>query len=120
MDKKALKRDYKETARPMGVYQIRNTINGKVLIGTSVDLPAILNRLRTQLSYGSHRNRELQKEWNEHGADAFAFEILDALPPSDRPAYDPADDLKTLEELWLEKVSPFEERGYNVRPKPKE
>ena len=44
MDKKALTREYKETQRPMGVYQVRNTVNGKVLIGTSVDLPAILNR----------------------------------------------------------------------------
>lgn len=117
MDKKALKRDYKETARPMGVFQIRNSRNGKVLIGTSIDLPAILNRHRAQLGFGSHRNRELQKEWNEQGADAFEFEILDALPPSDRPAYDPADDLRALEELWLEKLSPFEERGYNARPK---
>ena len=40
MDKKALKREYKETARPMGVYQIRNTVNGKVLLGTSTD-PAV-------------------------------------------------------------------------------
>ena len=120
MDKKALKRDYKETARPMGVFQIRNTLNGKVLVGTSVDLPAILNRLRTQLSYGSHRNRELQKDWNEQGADAFELSILDELPPSDKPVYDPADDLRALEELWLEKLSPFEERGYNARPKAKE
>lgn len=117
MDKKALKRDYKETPRPMGVFQIRNTRNGKVLIGTSVDLPAILNRHRAQLGHGLHRNRELQKEWNEQGADAFAFEILDTLSPSDKPVYDPAGDLKALEELWLEKLSPFEEKGYNARPK---
>jgi hypothetical protein len=120
MDKKALKREYKETARPMGVFQIRNTVNGKVWLGTSVDLPSILNRHRAQLGAGSHRNKALQQDWNTLGADAFALEILDTLPPSDRPGYDPADDLRALEELWLEKLSPFEERGYNVRPKPKE
>ena len=120
MDKKALKREYKETARPMGVFQIRNTVNGKVWIGTSVDLPSILNRHRAQLRAGSHRNKALQQDWNAFGMEAFALEILDTLAPSDRPAYDPARDLAALEALWLEKLSPFEERGYNVRPKAKE
>jgi hypothetical protein len=30
MDKKVLNREYKESRRPMGVYQIRNTVNGKL------------------------------------------------------------------------------------------
>jgi hypothetical protein len=120
MDKKALKREYKETARPMGVYQIRNTINGKVMLGTSVDLPSILNRQRAQLAAGSHRNRALQQDWNELGAEAFALEIVDTIEPSDRPGYAPAADLAALEALWLEKLSPFDERGYHVRPKSKD
>jgi hypothetical protein len=117
MDKKALIREYKETARPMGVFQIRNKANGKVLIGTSTDLPSILNRHRAQLGFGSHRNRALQQDWNEHGPDVFEFETLDTLEPSDKPGYDPADDLKALEAMWLEKLQPFEERGYNAKPK---
>jgi hypothetical protein len=117
MDKKALIREYKETQRPMGVYQIRNTVNGKVLIGTSVDLPSILNRERAQLRLGAHRNRALQQDWNEHGPEAFEFETLDTLPPSDKPGYNPKDDLKALEALWLEKLTPFDERGYNAKPK---
>jgi hypothetical protein len=119
MDKKALRRDYKETPRPMGVFQIRNTVNGKVWIGTSVDVPAILNRHSAQLRAGSHRNKALQGDWNALGAEAFALEILDTIEPSDRPGYKPADDLAALEALWLEKLSPYEERGYNDRPKPK-
>ena len=35
MDRKAIIREYKSTPRPMGVYQIKNRINGKVLIGSS-------------------------------------------------------------------------------------
>ena len=30
---------------------------------------------------------------------------------------DPTDDLKVLEQLWLEKLSPFGTRGYNAKPK---
>ena len=44
MDKKAVIRQYKETRRPMGVFQVRNKVDGKVMIGVSVDLPAMLNR----------------------------------------------------------------------------
>jgi hypothetical protein len=117
MDKKALKREYKETARPMGVYQIRNTVNGKVLLGTSIDLPSILNRRRGELSAGRHQNSALQKDLKELGADSFEVEILDILPPSEQPGYDPADDLKALEALWLEKLQPYGERGYHAEPK---
>ena len=117
MDKKALLREYKETPRPMGVYQIRNTVNGKLLVGTSVNLTAILNRHRAALRMGSHQNRELQKDWAEFGAEAFEFEVLDTLTPPERPDYKPSDDLRALEELWLDKLSPFGERGYNPEPK---
>lgn len=117
MNRKALSRAYKETRRPMGVYQVRNTRDGRVLVGRSVDLPAILNRERTQLQFGGHRNRELQRDWNELGPDAFAFEVLDTLEvPDGPPGYDPADDLRMLEALWLEKLEPFGERGYTPRP----
>ena len=117
MDRKALIREYKETPRPMGVYQIRNTANGKLFVGSSKELPSIFNRHRAALRMGSHQNRELQKDWNELGPDAFEFEVLDTLTPPERPDYNPSNDLKALEELWLDKLSPFDERGYNVRPK---
>jgi len=63
MDKKARKREYKETLHPMGVYQIKNKQNNKVLIGSSKNLSAILNRFKTELKMGSCRNIDLQNEW---------------------------------------------------------
>ena len=90
---------------------------GRSLVGTSVNLPAMLNRQRAQLRLGAHPNRALQKDWNELGAEAFEFEILDTLTPSDEPDYDPSRDLRVLEDLWLEKLSPFDDRGYNTRRK---
>jgi len=53
----------------------------------------------------------------ELGPEAFEVEILDTLTPPDRPDYDPADDLRALEGLWLEQLSPFGDRGYNATPK---
>jgi hypothetical protein len=117
MDRKALIRQYKETPRPMGVYRVRNTVTDRSFVGASRDLPAILNRTRLQLQTGGHPNRALQQDWNTLGADAFAFEVLDELSVPDRPDYDPTDDLATLEALWLDRLSPYDERGYNARPK---
>jgi len=113
MDRKALIRRYKETPRPMGVFRVTNNVNGKSFVCSSADVNAMLNRQRAQLGFGSHPNRALQKDWNELGADAFEFVIVDTLKPSDEPGYDPASDLQVLEELWLERLAPYGERGYN-------
>jgi hypothetical protein len=117
MDRKALIRDYKETPRPMGVFRVLNTVNEKVLIGTSKDLPGMLNRQRFQLELGSHPNRALQNDWKEFGSQAFVFEVLDTLKAPDQPDFDPTDDLCALEQLWLDKLKPYEDLGYNARPK---
>jgi len=104
----------------MGVYRVRNRRNDRSLVGASTNLPAILNRHRFQLAMQVHPNRALQDEWNAFGADAFDFEVLDVLEPPDRPDYDPGDDLRVLEEMWLEKLSPFDARGYTPRRKQRE
>ena len=117
MDKKALIREYKENRRPMGVYCIRNSVNGKLLVGKSTDLPSILNRQQAQLRSGSHPNPTLQKDLVEYGAEAFEVEVLDSIEVPDQADYDPSADLRTLEQMWLEKLSPFGNRGYNPEPK---
>jgi hypothetical protein len=45
------------------------------------------------------------------------FEIVDTLRPSERPDSDLHEDLRVLEALWLERLSPLGERGYNTEPK---
>jgi len=117
VDRKALIREYKETARPMGVGVVRNVASGKSLVVAGVDLPSLLTRHRAQLKLGSHMVKALQADWNAAGPDAFAFETLDTLEPPDEPGWDPTSDLKALEQLWLEKLSPYEPAGYNRRPK---
>ncbi|HEY0995251.1 MAG TPA: GIY-YIG nuclease family protein [Gemmatimonadaceae bacterium] len=118
MDRKQLTREYKESARPMGVYRVRNLHTGASLVGRSVDLPAVLNRERAQLKLNAHRNTALQRDWNTLGPDAFAFEVLDTITrPADQPDHDPADDLKVLEALWLDRLRPWEGGGYMKAPR---
>ena len=120
MDRKAAIREYKDSHRPMGVYQIRNTVNGKVWIDSSTNVPAKFNRYRLQLDAGSHVSSTLQADWNEFGPDAFEFEMLEPLEPRSDLSYDYASDLEVLEDLWLEKLEPYGDKGYNERKKTRE
>jgi hypothetical protein len=102
----------------MGVYRVHNTASDRSFVGMSRDLPSALNRERFWLDHGGHPNRALQEDWNRLGPNAFEFEVLDTLSPADRSASQLADDLALLEQLWLEKLQPYGERGYNTTPRP--
>ena len=112
--RKELQREYMERVKPSGVYQVRNLANGKVLLGSSLNLEGLLNRNRFTLRNNSHPNKELQQDWNQFGADQFAFEILEVIPVQDDPNFNLRDELTLLEQIWLEKLQPFGERGYNT------
>ena len=120
--RKELQREYKERVKPSGVYQVKNLANGKVLLGSSLNLEGLLNRNRFTLRNNSHPNEELQKDWNELGPDQFLFEILEVVQVQDDPNFNLKDELTLLEQVWLEKLQPFRERGTtpmtgSVRPK---
>ncbi len=113
--RKELNREYKERVKPAGVYQVRNMANGKVLLGSSLNLEGPLNRHKFMLKIGSHPNKALQKDWDELGAEQFAFEILEeAQQRKDDPNFNLKDELTLLEMIWLEKLQPVSERGYNL------
>lgn len=113
VNKKELKKQYKETPPQMGVYTITNHANGKIFVGSSKNLHGKSNSYRLQLDTGTHYITELQKEFNQFGGENFTFEVIDRLDPKEGPGYDYTDDLKTLEEMWLEKLQPFGDKGYN-------
>ncbi len=115
MDKRQAKLDYKLSHRPMGVFQILNTANGKMFVDTSLNIPGKINRHRVQLNAGLHQTKRLQADWSEFGEQAFQFETLESVEPRPDPAYNYASDLKVLEELWLEKLQPYEDAGYNAK-----
>ena len=119
-DQKALKKAYQQSHRPMGIWAIRNLVTDKVLLGASLNAPGMLNRLKFQLQMGSHPNHALQADWNELGSERFAFEILDEISPRSDPAYDYRSDLLFLEDMWLENLAPYGEKGYNEPKKTRE
>lgn len=110
--KKELKQAYKEIKTQAGVYQIRNTKNQKVFVVSTPNLKTINGR-KMSLEAGSHMNKKLQKEVNEYGIESFAFEVLELLDLKKDGYQDVSDELKKLEEKWINKLQPFGERGYN-------
>jgi group I intron endonuclease len=115
--KKDIKREYREREKPAGVFQVKNTVNGKVLLGSSLNLEGPLNAHRFMLTIGSHRNKQLQQEWDEYGEDNFVFEILETVEFTENPNFSLNDELTLLEQIWIEKLQPFGERGYNTGQK---
>ena len=111
--KQDIKREYKERKKPAGVFQVKNTANGKILLGSSLNLEGPLNAHKFMLTIGKHRNEALQKEWDEFGGDKFVFEILEEIKVKDDPNFNLEDELTLLEQIWIEKLQPFGERGYN-------
>ncbi|WEK56330.1 MAG: GIY-YIG nuclease family protein [Candidatus Cohnella colombiensis] len=114
--RKELIEQYKEIKIEAGVYQIRNLVNGKILIESSSNLKS-LNGRKIELQLGTSRHRTLQADWTAQGEDAFVFEVLEVLKPNDNPFVSVKDELKVLLEQWIEKLQPFDERGYNSPPK---
>ena len=112
--RKEIHQEYKERVKPSGVYQVKNLANGKVLLGSSLNLEGPLNRHRFMLKINSHPNKELQKDWNELGPDQFALEILEVVQVQDHPNFNLKDELTLLEQIWFEKLQPVGERGYNL------
>lgn len=114
MDKKELKRAYKETPTPMGVYQIKNLRNGKIFIGSNTNVPGKINSNRFQLSHGSHPNKKLLHDWQEYGADNFTFEVLELIDPDKVSQDEWKNAVASLEEKWLDRLRPYDENGYNT------
>lgn len=112
-NKKQLAREYKHQPLTLGVFVIRNTVNDKIFLASGQNLNGIINRHRFDLLHGSHKNKELQADWNELGPAKFAFEIVEQLEPPSSGHFDAKQEVRAMEDMWLEELKPFGERGYN-------
>ena len=104
MNKNQLKKAYKESKQPMGIYSIKNSQNDIIFIGYALDLNAKINRHQTELKFDSHRNKELQHIWNTHGESALEFEIIDILEYCENVQTNYVEELNALLEIWGQKM----------------
>lgn len=88
-----------------GVYKITNLVNGKFYIGSSNNIEHRWKEHISDLSNGVHINSYLQNAWNKYGSNNFKFEILEECEENVQ---------FQKEQEYLDKLSPFDTRGYNL------
>jgi group I intron endonuclease len=66
-----------------GIYQIRNLANGKLYVGSAVHLARRWRQHQCELGKGRH-NPKLQNAWKKHGAQSFAFEVIELVPDKEQ------------------------------------
>ncbi|MEI5909657.1 GIY-YIG nuclease family protein [Bacillus spongiae] len=122
-DRKYQKQHYKQTHTEMGVYQIKNQQNGKIFMGSSMDLRGIFNRHKFELKFNNHKNRALQNDWNKHGHEMFSFDVLEKIKPEEEIVTELTElrkyqqKLEKMKEKWFEILKPYEEKGYHKNSK---
>jgi hypothetical protein len=100
-------KEYKNSLRPMGIVQVKNTRNNRVYLTASANTTGTINSIRFQLKMGTFLpSPALAQDWKELGEESFVIEVVDELKPVDDLTYDYKDDLKALEAMWLEKLKP--------------
>lgn len=107
--RRELRAQYRQTLPEAGVYLVRNTRNGKALLGSTPNLASIRNKLEFARSTDmpGALDHRLRDDICRFGLDAFTLEVVEVLDA--RPGMTPAeiqDDLATLEGLWREKLDP--------------
>ena len=103
--RKELKEEYKQKKFPMGVFQIRNIRNDKVFIDNSIDMESKWKRHKMELKFGTHRNINFQKDWNEYGEKSFVFEVLSKLKENEEENINYVKELKTLQDMVITELN---------------
>lgn len=110
--RKALTQSYKLALPPMGIYAVRNLADGRMLVDQSTNLTGALNRHRTELKLGSHRNKALMDDWRAHGETGFVFEVLEKIEERPEPDFDYKAEMTRLLALWHTRVPPGSAASY--------
>jgi group I intron endonuclease len=91
-----------------GIYQIQNLINGKVYVGSAVNLKIRKRDHLYVLNKNRHYNHKLQKAYNKYGIENFEFSVIEYVE-------NPKNLLK-LEQWYMDSYDAVK-NGYNVCPK---
>ncbi len=110
--RKELVEEYKQKKTTAGVFQIKNNTTGMVLIEAAPNVDSKWNRHRTELRFGSHRNKKLQIDWSENGEENFTFSILSILEIKEDDQFDVNSELKILQDMVMEELWIPEEMKY--------
>lgn len=91
-------------AENIGIYQLRNTKNEKLYIGSSCNLKKRKSSHFLLLRKNKHHSKKLQNAYNKYGADSFIFEVLEICSK---------ENILLIEQQYLDKYDVYK-KGYNM------
>jgi group I intron endonuclease len=90
-----------------GVYALVNLVDGKLYVGSSIDLKKRSHDHLYLLRRNQHPSAYLQYAFNKHGEMAFEMRILQEVASDD--------DLNSAEQYWMDDLRCYDRRyGYNI------
>ncbi len=104
IDKKEIRKEYKNQKQPAGLFAVKNKPDNKMFIGISLNLPAKLIGVTFELEQGSHAFQNLANDYKKLGKNQFEIFVLDEIEIKDESDKDLRKELKALEEMWVEKL----------------
>jgi|SRR5690554_6146055 len=64
-----------------GIYVIKNILNGKIYVGSSVDIDKRWVRHKRELRKGQHHNKHLQSAYTKYGVENFTYDVIHECSP---------------------------------------
>lgn len=104
INKKEIKKEYKNQKHPAGLYAVKNRPDNKMFIGTSPNLPAKIRGITFELEMGSHAYHNLADDYKKLGKENFEIFILDQIEVKDETDRELQAELETLEAMWVDKL----------------
>jgi len=91
-----------------GIYKIENLVNGKVYIGSSIDIYRRWENHKSTLRGNRHHSFMLQRAWNKYKEKDFKFEIIKIFNGNIK-------ELRLLEQHYMDLYKSYDfNYGYNV------
>lgn len=100
--------------RIIGVYQIKNILNGKMYVGSSNDIERRFHEHKTNIGSGC---KKLQNAIKKYGINNFIFSVLQKLNIDIYPIKFQKKTLLEAEQFYLDLYKPFGNNGYNSAKK---
>jgi group I intron endonuclease len=101
-----------------GIYKITCTANGKIYIGSAINLRLRRNQHYSALNVNKHCNKYLQRTYNKYGKNDFKYEVLECCNPDiliEREQYY-LDTLLFAQEYLRKENNKFRKAGFNLCP----
>jgi group I intron endonuclease len=93
--------------KKIGIYLIINTLDGRVYVGSSMDIRQRFSMHRSYLRRGCHPNAHLQRAWSKYGEGAFEIRIVEECVE---------ELLEVREQFWINHYDSMNDnKGYNFR-----